>query len=79
MYLVRPSSLEMNAWGTLSLSNTNDPSAANRWNWANMYAAMKKSENFTRPSPSIQSIVNISYDASTHGSGGPMQVSYPAV
>lgn len=79
MYLVRPSSLEMDAWATLSLSNTNDTSAANRWNWANMYAAMKKSENFTPPSSSVQSVVNISYDASTHGSGGPMQVSYPAM
>jgi choline dehydrogenase len=30
--------------GTLSFSNTNDPSPANRWNRANMYAAMKKRE-----------------------------------
>jgi choline dehydrogenase len=64
--------------GALSLSNTDDPSAANRWNWANMYAAMKKSENFMPPYPSVQFVVNISYDASTHGSGGPMQVSYPS-
>ncbi|KIJ89619.1 GMC oxidoreductase [Laccaria amethystina LaAM-08-1] len=35
--------------------------------------------NFTPSSPRVQSVVKISYDASTHKSGGPMQVSYPAV
>ena len=77
MYIVRPSSLEKDGLGTLSLSNINDP-VLQIDGAANMYAAMKKSENLTPPSPSVQSVVNISYDASTHGPG-PMQVSYLAV
>ncbi|KIJ89405.1 GMC oxidoreductase [Laccaria amethystina LaAM-08-1] len=35
--------------------------------------------NFTPFSPRVQSVVSISYDTSTHESGGPMQVSYLAV
>jgi len=71
MYLVRPSSIEMNAWQEI-IGSPN-------WGWDQMYQYMKKAENFTAPSPDILEVVNIKYDASTHGSGGPMQISYPGV
>ncbi|KDR81161.1 hypothetical protein GALMADRAFT_1122939 [Galerina marginata CBS 339.88] len=78
MYLVRPSSIEMDAWQSL-LSPTNDGASGGNWGWESMYGFMKKAENFTPPTSVVQELVNISYDASTHGSGGSMQLSYPAV
>ena len=76
MYLVRPSKTEMDTWKDL-IAPEGDFSAANNWGWDTMYGYMKKSENFTAPFSALSNLVNISYDASAYGSGGPMQVSFP--
>ena len=78
MYLVRPAKEEVNAWETL-IAEEGDAAAAKRWGWDSLYTYMRKAENFTPPLPALSSTINITYDASTHGSGGPMQISYPAV
>lgn len=78
MYLVRPSKTEVDAWQDI-IAPEGDSAAASNWNWDSMYGYMRKAENFTAPLPSLSSVVNITYNASTHGSGGPMQVSYPGM
>ncbi|KAF8962403.1 hypothetical protein BDZ97DRAFT_1824884 [Flammula alnicola] len=80
MYLVRPSIAEMDAWDAIIQPQVQaDNTSAGNWGWDSMYGYMKKSENFTAPIPDLLAYVNISYNASTHGAGGPMQVSYPAM
>jgi choline dehydrogenase len=82
MYLVRPSQIEVDAWQQL-LESSQDPdvlTGASRWNWNTLFAAMKKSENFTAPAEDAWEVGGrFPYDASTHGSGGPMSLSYPRV
>lgn len=75
MYLVRPSSVEMDAWNTIN--GISAGSAGGDWGWDSMYSYMKQSENFTAPNDALLQYLPISYDASSYGSGGPMQVSYP--
>jgi len=77
MYLVRPSEIEVNAWE--SLMTNEDSGAAKKWGWDQFYIAMKKSETFTPPRDDVAEIGNITWSASTHGTSGPMQASYPAV
>ncbi|KAF8075295.1 hypothetical protein FPV67DRAFT_627841 [Lyophyllum atratum] len=77
MYLVRPSEIEVNAWE--SLMTNEDSEAAKKWGWDQFYAAMKKSETFTPPRDEVAQIGNITWSASSHGTNGPMQASYPAV
>lgn len=75
MYLVRPSEIEINAWQALISSN--DAEAASAWSWDSFFAASKKSETFTPPSPAIQAEAGIQYDESSHGTDGPLHYSYP--
>jgi choline dehydrogenase len=75
MYLVRPGEAELNAWQQLITSD--DSNAATKWGWDEMYAAMKKSENFTDPLADVAQVGNIQWDKGNYGSGGPMSVSYP--
>lgn len=79
MYLVRPAKEEMNAWEDLINPDGKNAKGYGTWNWETMFSYMKRAENFTAPRPDISSVIDIKYDASTHGSGGPMEVSYPAV
>jgi choline dehydrogenase-like flavoprotein len=72
-YLVRPSSVEVDAWQSL-ISGLD---GADNWTSAKFFAAMDKSETFTPPSSDIQSIGQIQYVASSHGSTGPLHASYP--
>ncbi|KAF9477061.1 GMC oxidoreductase [Pholiota conissans] len=75
MYQVRPSTTEMDAWNEI---NGIDPSSTGGdWGWDSMYAYMKKSENFVAPNDALLEYLPIAYNASSYGSGGPMQVSYP--
>ncbi|PPQ72740.1 hypothetical protein CVT24_012634 [Panaeolus cyanescens] len=78
MYVVRPSTEELDAWQEI-IAPQGDTSAAAQWGWNNMYNYMKKAENFTGPNANLLSVMDVQFDASTHGSGGPMQVSYPDV
>jgi len=75
MYLVRPTVAEVDAWEAIM----DGDSGAKNWGWDKVYENMKKSENFTGPTDELSTYVAIDYDASSYGSGGPMQVSYPAL
>ena len=70
LYAVRPSKLEVDAWGAMV-------PGGDKWNWNSLFANMKKSENFTAPSADIQAQGSIMYDPSSHGTSGPVHVSYP--
>lgn len=70
LYAVRPSKLEVDAWAGMV-------SGGDIWNWNSLFAGMKKSENFTAPSQEIQTEGNIMYAPSSHGTTGPVHVSYP--
>ncbi|TCD71665.1 hypothetical protein EIP91_005431 [Steccherinum ochraceum] len=70
LYMVRPSKLEVDAWAGLVPSG-------DLWNWNGLFANMVKSENFTAPSADIQAAGAIMYDASVHGTSGPVHSSYP--
>jgi choline dehydrogenase-like flavoprotein len=72
-YLVRPSSVEVDAWQSL-ISGLD---GADNWTSEKFFAAMDKSETFTPPSADIQSTGQIQYVASSHGSTGPLHASYP--
>lgn len=72
LYLVRPSTLEVNAWTTLA-GDTNNT----YWGWDNFFESMKKSETFTPPSAAIATQAGIQYIADNHGYDGPVDYSYP--
>jgi choline dehydrogenase-like flavoprotein len=73
LYLTRPGKDEINAW----MDMLGDMDGADYWGWDSFYAALKKSETFTPPSDSIAAEANITWDASTHGTDGPIHASYP--
>ncbi|RMZ84632.1 hypothetical protein DV737_g1239, partial [Chaetothyriales sp. CBS 132003] len=73
LYLNRPGEIEVNNWQKL----LGDMDGADNWSWESFYAAMKKSETFTPPSKGIAQEAGIEYDASSHGSSGPIHYSYP--
>ncbi|KAF5341211.1 hypothetical protein D9611_006106 [Ephemerocybe angulata] len=82
MYLVRPSQIDVDSWQSLleSAQDIDVSGSASRWSWNNLFAAMKKSENFTAPEAEPWEIGGrFPYDAANHGSGGPMSLSYPQV
>ena len=70
MYHIRTSKLEVDAWGALV-------PGGDKWDWNALFATMKKSENFTAPSSDVQQAGDIMYAASSHGTSGPVHVSYP--
>ncbi|KAF9264072.1 alcohol oxidase [Marasmius fiardii PR-910] len=69
MYMVRPSQLEVDAWGQLA-------GDGNTWGWNSLLAGMKKSESFSPPSDDVRNISKILFDASSHGTSGPIHTSY---
>ncbi len=73
MYLNRPGEIEINAWNAL----LGDMSGADNWTWDTLFAAMKKSETFTPPVAAVAEEGDITWDASSHGSKGPIHMSYP--
>lgn len=77
MYVVRPAEEELNAWQ--QVITPEDQNAAAKWGWNEMYRAMTKAENFTEPLPQVAAVGNIQWNASTHGSGGPLSISYPGM
>ncbi|SJX65011.1 related to Glucose oxidase [Sporisorium reilianum f. sp. reilianum] len=70
LYYVRHSDLEQNAWADL-INDEQD------WTWDKMLDAMKKSESFTPATQAITSRFSVPYQASSHGTDGPVHVSYP--
>ncbi|KAF8982155.1 hypothetical protein BDQ17DRAFT_1379062 [Cyathus striatus] len=79
MYLVGPSSVEIDAWAELLGSMDDDGSGMSSSTFQSMHAAMRKSEIFVPPLTQPQRVGNIQYETGNYGSGGPMSVSYPAV
>ncbi|KAG8951897.1 hypothetical protein FRC04_005589 [Tulasnella sp. 424] len=73
MYMVRPSSLEMDTFSKI----LGGMDGATAWGWDSMFLAMKKSETFSPPSADIQSEGNILYNAADHGTSGPLHTSFP--
>ncbi|KAJ5580208.1 uncharacterized protein N7459_006193 [Penicillium hispanicum] len=73
LYMTRPGEDEVNAWKDL----LGDMDGADNWSWSAFYAAMKKSETFSPPTDAVKKEADITWDASTHGSDGPIHVSYP--
>ncbi|OAP57251.1 hypothetical protein AYL99_07989 [Fonsecaea erecta] len=74
MYLNRPGEIEVNAWQDM----LGDMDGADNWSWDSMFAAMKKSETFGPPvDASIQQEAAITFNPASHGSQGPIHMSYP--
>lgn len=72
LYYVRPSKLEIDNWGKLI-------GDSKTWTWDSMFKAMKKSESFSKPTDKAQKVGDIKYNADSHGTNGPVNVSWPAV
>ncbi|PWN49433.1 alcohol oxidase [Violaceomyces palustris] len=70
LYYVRASKREHDSWAAMV-------DAPEIWGWDNMLRAMKKSEIFTPPTSDVLDVVDIPYDASSHGSQGNIHVSWP--
>jgi choline dehydrogenase len=74
MYMNRPGEIEVNAWQAM----LGDMDGADDWSWNSMYAAMKKSEAFSRPvNAQIQQEADIMFNAASHGMSGPIHTTYP--
>ena len=72
MYQVRPSKVEVDLMASFV-------PGGDIWNWDSLYAAMKKGENFTAPSTDVQTEADIEFVAASHGTTGPLHVSYPGL
>ncbi|KAJ5102947.1 hypothetical protein N7532_003476, partial [Penicillium argentinense] len=73
LYMTRPGEDEINAWQSL----LDGMEGAENWGWDSFYAAMKKSETFSPPTDEMKDQAEITWDAATHGSSGPIHASYP--
>jgi len=70
MYYIRPTSKEHNTWAQLIGDKKT-------WGWKAMLNAYKKLENYVHPIDDVAKHVNIQWDDSSHGTNGPLYVSYP--
>lgn len=75
LYLTRPGEIEVDAWSGM----LGDMDGAENWSWDSLYAAMKKSETFTPPSSAIAQEGDITWNAASRGTSGPIQASYPGL
>lgn len=57
----------------------NGMDGADNWSWDSLYAAMKKSETFVPPSGAIAQEADITWDAASRGTSGPIRASYPGL
>ncbi|KIX08757.1 uncharacterized protein Z518_03414 [Rhinocladiella mackenziei CBS 650.93] len=73
MYLNRPGEIEINAWKDM----LGDMDGAENWSWDSFFAAMKKSETFNPPTDDMAEEADITWDAASHGTQGPIHYSYP--
>lgn len=71
--MIRPSEIEINAWQEM----LGEMDGTENWSWDSLYAAMKKSETFTPPVNNVLQEAGITWNASSHGTDGPIQMSYP--
>jgi len=75
MYLVRPSSQEVNAWHDLIASS--DQTAANSWTWDSFFDALKQTVTFTPPVADTLSVAGMKYNADSLGTSGKLHATYP--
>ncbi|OGE56648.1 hypothetical protein PENARI_c003G02215 [Penicillium arizonense] len=73
LYMTRPGKEEINAWKDM----LGDMAGAENWSWDSFYAAMKKSETFVPPTDDVAKEAGITWNASTHGTDGPIRMGYP--
>ncbi|WFC99584.1 hypothetical protein MYAM1_002329 [Malassezia yamatoensis] len=73
LYYIRQSAKEQNLWAKLI------GDATDLWGWTNMLNAMKKSENFSAPTQQAQTVGDIHWNNSAHGTQGSVGVTWPAV
>ncbi|KAJ5533960.1 hypothetical protein N7527_000214 [Penicillium freii] len=73
LYMTRPGEDEINAWKDM----LGDMDGADNWSWDSFFAAMKKSETFTPPVDDVIDEAGIVWNASNHGTNGPIHTSYP--
>ena len=73
LYLNRPAEMELDTWQGL-LGNME---GKENWSWKSFFAAMKKSETFTPAADNIASEGDITWDPTSHGTNGPIHMSYP--
>ncbi|KOS37086.1 hypothetical protein ACN38_g12140 [Penicillium nordicum] len=73
LYMTRPGEDEINAWKDM----LGDMDGADNWSWDSFFAAMKKSESFTPPVDDVIDEAGIVWNASNHGTNGPIHTSYP--
>ncbi|CAI7583765.1 unnamed protein product [Penicillium crustosum] len=73
LYMTRPGEDEINAWKDM----LGDMDGADNWSWESFFAAMKKSETFTPPVEDVIDEAGIVWNASNHGTNGPIHTSYP--
>lgn len=71
--MTRPGEDEINAWKDM----LGDMDGADNWSWESFFAAMKKSETFTPPVEDVIDEAGIVWNASNHGTNGPIHTSYP--
>jgi len=93
MYLVRPSSLEVDVWHEL----IKDLNGSDEWTSGSFFAAMRKvrpfpqisipcpesllllqSETFTPPRDDIRDLAHVGYNETAHGTSGPLHSTYSA-
>ena len=75
LYMTRPGKEEINAWEDM----LGDMAGAENWSWESFYAAMKKSETFVPPTDDVAKEAGITWNASTHGTDGPIRMGYPGL
>ncbi|OQE39988.1 hypothetical protein PENCOP_c006G00454 [Penicillium coprophilum] len=73
LYMTRPGEDEINAWKDM----VKDMDGADSWSWDSFYAAMKKSETFTPPTDNVVDEAGIVWNATNHGTDGPIHTTYP--
>lgn len=71
--MTRPGRDEINAWKDM----LGDMDGADNWSWDSFYAAMKKSETFAPPTDEVVDEAGITWNASNHGTEGPIHTTYP--
>ncbi|WFD20186.1 hypothetical protein MCAP1_002430 [Malassezia caprae] len=70
MYYIRPNSKEHHAWANM-IGDTKT------WGWNAMLKTYKKFENYVHPTDDVAKSDHIEWDDSSHGTDGPLYVSYP--
>ena len=72
LYVIRPNELEHDTWAEL----LEGASGADTWNWENQLDAYKKTETYTEPDSDLASAFRLETNRDSHGTDGPIHVSW---